>query len=499
MIQRTRSFRIPTLVLLITVLALALGELASGTGLYWIAMMAITLSCIGITYNMLGGLSRISGFLFAAMASATIVISQFAKVILFEPADRNIQAPHQTITVYALYYFCLMVGVFLFGWIRLKLPKPLEPSSLTESRSLYFVSLTVGIIASAIFWIDEFGTLEEKATLAHSFGLVFSYLILFSLVLAVDSRIRETEGRHSLGLWVIVSAVAADFFQYLNTSRQGMATPVVVYLVSCYVRGYRLKKRHYAGAVLCGIAFQFLISPFALYARPLMQNLTFRNRLAKGYELITSPPGWQTLWNAQSKTQTRATFDEYYDAPGTYVLSRFSLVRADSDLIAACSHGYHYGFKAMKMDILRNIPRFLYPDKPDRGSGYYMAGIVGVGGEAEIDSFWDYTEISDSFGAFGWWGVIVFPLLVVPALFIVYESMFDMGRPWGTVALGLGVLSVWGVPMIGILNVLIKDPAAILCLSWLAVGLSRILVSPAERAGVSGRRRLGSPRAASLN
>lgn len=479
-----RAFKIPPLALVVIVALLVVGELACGTGLYFVLMMSITMLCIGITYNMLGGLSRISGFLFAAMAGASIVISQFAKVLLFEPADHNLEAPDLTITVYAVYFFCAMVGVFVFSRVRLQLPKPLEPATASQSRLLYFVSLTVGVAASTVFWIDEFGTTAEQASLGHSLGLAFSYLILFSIVLAVDRRIRETSGRHSLDVWVIVSSIAVVCFQYLSTSRQGLVTPVVVYFVSCYVRGYRLKIRHYAGAAVCLVLFQTVISPFALYARPLMATLAFRDRIAKGYELLTSPPSQDTIRDFQLDIQTQERLDEYYDRPGTYVLSRFALIRADSDLIAACAKGFHYGFTALKIDLLRSTPRFIYRNKPDHGSGYYMAGIVGYGGEAEVESYWNFTSVSDSFGAFGWAGVVLFPLIMLPAIFIVYESMFDMARPWGTVALGLGVLHIWGTPMVGMLNVLIKDPLAILFLSWLVVGITRPLTAYGRESGL---------------
>ncbi len=203
-----------------------------------------------------------------------------------------------------------------------------------------------------------------------------------------------------------------------------------------------------------------------------MTTLTFRDRIAEGYQLVTSPPSWETIRNTQLDQQTSEQLDEYYDRPGTYVLSRLSLIRADSNLIAACASGFHYGFTAIKIDILRVTPRFIYRNKPDHGSGYYMAGIVGYAGEAEIETFWNFSSISDSFGAFSWVGVVLFPLIVLPAIFIVYESMFDMSRPWGTVALGMGLLHIWGASMVSMLLILFKDPLSLIFLSWLVVGMT---------------------------
>src|ERR1035441_1343774 len=113
-----KPYKIPLVLLFITIALLALGELANGTSLYFVAMMAGTMLCIGTTYNILGGLGTIGGIAFSVLALLTFVISQFAKVILFESAIQNLEAPQLTITVYLLFYFSVMVGSFVFGRIR---------------------------------------------------------------------------------------------------------------------------------------------------------------------------------------------------------------------------------------------------------------------------------------------------------------------------------------------------------------------------------------------
>jgi hypothetical protein len=480
-----RSFKIPPLMLLTTVLALAAGELANGTGPYFIAMMAITLLCIGVTYNMLGGLSRISGFLFAAMAAATIVISQFAKVVLVEPADKNLEAPHVTITVYAVYYLSAMLGVFLFCKVRLQLPKPLEPATSSQSRVLYWIALVVGIFANTVFWIDTWGNEETVTSTSHSITLALAPMVLFAVVLAVDERILETDGRHSISAKVIISALAVGFFQYALTSRQGLATPIVVYVIACYVRGYRFRFRHYVGLLLAVVLFFAVVSPFEVYSRGvLVEASSFRERLSKGYDLLVSPPSWQEVWNAQTNAETSEHYDQYYSHPGTYVLSRFSMIRADSDLIEVCANGYHYGFEALKTDLLMNIPRVFYRNKPNADSGGFIESLVGTGNK------WAFTSIADSFGAFGWAGVVLFPLLVLPLIFIVYDSMFDMSRPWGTVALGIGIIGIWDTRIIDFLVLLIKDPITLWFLSFVTVWVARVLAASGRSRTIVGGRSL---------
>jgi hypothetical protein len=214
-----------------------------------------------------------------------------------------------------------------------------------------------------------------------------------------------------------------------------------------------------------------------------MTGLSFRERLSEGYRLLKSPPSWADIQYVQLDAQMNSSKDEYYSAPGTYVLSRLSLIRADSDLIAACSNGFHYGFKPLKMDLLRNIPRIFYRNKPDVGSELYIEGVIGI--DKTSPGHWSYTSTSDSFAAFGWAGVVAFPFFVLPVLFGVFDSMFDIARPWGTVALGIGVLA-GGAPMAGTLMLLFKQSLYLWMLSVLTVGIARILTGSGDRR-ISGR------------
>ena len=93
------------------------------------------------------------------------------------------------------------------------------------------------------------------------------------------------------------------------------------------------------------------------------------------------------------------------------------------------------------------------------------------------------TSISDSYGAFSWIGVMVFAFLVMPAIFVVYESMFKMQTPWGTVATALLLFSLTEGSMGQKLTVsLIKDPAYVLILSWCAAWAVKLIPVTGDRA-----------------
>ena len=466
-----KPHKIPVTLLFVAVALLALGEIFTGTKPLFVSFMAGTLICIGITYNVLGGISSIGGIAFAGFAASTIVISQFAKVILAEPADKPLESPMLTIKVYFVFYLCVMIGTFVYRHLRIRLPRPLEPSTFAQADIQYKVSLVVGTVASLLYeYYEASPNPEIRTTTAHSIGLALSPLLLFSIVLGVQDRIRTSHGRHSLGIKALIPCLISVFFGFIETSRAHMILPTAVYLFTCYVSGYKFRKKHLAAVLGEFAAFVLVISPFEIYSRGPMRELDFNGRLHEGVELIRTLPAWTVVQQASLGGVESGSREEYYDRPGTFVLSRLSAIRADSNMINACAGGFHYGFTALKIDFRRNLPRFLDKNKPESDGAAYTGRVTGINGDDVENGEFVLTAISDSFGAFGWFGVVVVGLIGFPTVFIVYESMFDIHKPWGIVATGAFCFQFAEVSMDGMLSLLVRAPAAIVLLSY-AVGI----------------------------
>ena len=471
-----RPFKIPTSLLFATITLLAIGEITAGTNSFFVAVMAATLFCIGITYNLLGGISTISGIAFASFASCTIVISQFAKVLFFEAADKTLESPELTIKVYFVFYFCALIGVFVYGRLRVRLPKPLEPVTAAQANLQYGISLVVGLAASLVYESYELSLNPgERATTAHSIGLAFSTLLLLSIVLAVQARIGGTNGGHSFGMKVFIPWIASVFFGFMETSRGHIIISSVVYGFTCYLSGYKFRRKHYLAAALGVALFAYVISPFEIYSRGPMRGLEFRDRLYEGFHLALTVPNWTVVSAASSAGVQSGSREEYFERPGTFVLSRLSAIRADSNMIDACADGFHYGFTALKIDTLRNLPRFILKDKPDTDGASYTGRVTGINSDEVENGEFLITAVSDSYGAFGWLGVVVVSLLGFPTAFIIYESMFDIRRPWGIVAAGSFCFQFAQASTSGLIALAVRAPILILVLSYVVGVIVRMI------------------------
>jgi hypothetical protein len=465
-------FTLHPLVILCIVVVLLAGELASGTASYFASMAAVCILSVCLTYNTLGGLGSISGIAFTRFALSTVVISQFGKVLVFERADQNLDVPQLTITVYAVYFLSLALGVFAFSKVRLLLPKPAEPETETQSKYLYLMALVGGLLGTFTMTALDFAGGAGQVSLDHGLARALAYLLPFSLVLAVDHRIKETKGQHSCGwmaLWPTLAMIAVSF---TLAGRSPFLEPFLIIFLTCFVRNYKFRRRHYAAAVGLTVFFFGFLSPYYLYARQFQVHTTLREQISAMIQQLTlAPAEWDNIQHTVGE-QALATpgLVNYFATPGAVTLNRFALIGPDSTLINACSTGYHYGFTSLWLEFVTNVPRFIYPNKPTIGSNGFLGHLDGQESDWAETTNSTVTPISDSYGAFGFVGVAAFAFLVVPFVFIVFESVFDMRRPWGTVGAALFLFEFTEGAM-GYRISDLKEPVYIviisICMAWL--------------------------------
>jgi hypothetical protein len=472
----------PSTVLCFT-LILVVVELASGTSVQFVSMMAVAVFSACLTYNMLGGARTIAGLGFSGFALSTLIISQVGKALLFEKADQNLDVPHLTISVYAVYYASLMLGTFAFSRLRLPLQKPLEAETPRQMTMMYFVALGGGVFGfvSELAMGMRGGT--ELTSLGHGFARALSYLLPFSLVLAVDRRIRDSMGRGCFGWTALWPTLVMLLSCFLFSSRTAFVEPFLIVFLTSFLRHFKFGKRHLFAAVGVLVLFVGFVSPFCLYARA-YRSTSFREQASTMLTVLEGAPAqWATIkMNVGQGELATPGLVSYFATPGAVTVNRFALIGQDSTLINACSAGFHYGFMSLKLDLLNQIPRFLYPNKPTIGSNGYLGHLDGQESDAFETTNSTITPIADSFGAFGWTGVVLFPFFVLPAIFVTYESMFDVKRAWGTVAVVLLMFGIVAGSMgDNIWETLIKTPIYLTILSWVTAWVIRMVPTRVDR------------------
>lgn len=428
--------RLSPITILCATAIVAVGELAVGTRPEFVLAVIVIFVCSGVTFNMLDGFTSLAGILFSEFALRTIVFSQFVKVAVFERADKNLEAPYVTITLYAIFYACVTVSVFLFSRFRFPVPRPFEPVNKSHARKLYIVALIGGTIATVAWDINVLNPVEVHNT-AKTLANVFSGLLLFAVVLAVEQRIRKTSGQHSLGWDAILPILLLQASAAIGTSRAGFLAPVLVYFVCAFTLGYRFRKRHFISAAAIAMLFYFVVSPLFLYNRGETGDEYFADRVQTTLRTFAETRGRTSLTAARVYEGDNSNRLAYYDKVNNDIVARLGLVRPDSDLIGACAGGYRYGWSTVRNDLLYALPKLIYPNKPATNSYGITGHVSGLNNEWQINAYTTVTGISDAYAGFGVLGVVLFGLFVFPLFLVVCRNAFDITKPWGIVALGL--------------------------------------------------------------
>jgi hypothetical protein len=433
----TRTWTLPPLAVFAVVVFVFAGELLSGTNLYFASMASLAIVCACVTYNILRGLGSISGIAFTRFALSTLVISQVGKVLVLERADQNLDTPNVVISVYALYFFSAMLGTMVFSRLRLPLPKPAEPETPTQSRYLYFVSLIGGLVGTALGFQALFRGEAGASSLAHGISLILGYLLPFSLVLAVDHRLRTTDGRHFFGWMAFWPTMVMELERISGGEPTGICRAVCHHLPHLLSAEFQVQEE--TSCRCDGVGCRILPLRVALLSVCAQRQGKSNVGRTSHYDdpnpgtgaigvVDDQVPGWQP-------SGEQYLCSELFLEPGC----------GDSQPICFDRPGQHTDQCVRHRISLRiYLPQAgpVVPDstsslsqQADAGSAQFLGQLDGQEeGFEGATTFTTITTIADSYGSFGWLGVIVFAFFGLPAVFVVYESMFDMRKPWGTVA-----------------------------------------------------------------
>jgi hypothetical protein len=143
---------------------------------------------------------------------------------------------------------------------------------------------------------------------------------------------------------------------------------------------------------------------------------------------------------------------------------------------------HNYGLEGMKIDLNVATPSFMHKSKQFYGSANFLGHVSGIAPDANSQVQIGFSIISDAYGAFGWYGVILVPLIGFTMVFVLYNNMFpDLNSEWAVVALALLVQNFGEILLGKFFLILIRIPLQILLLSYVLGYVARFLSMKRDR------------------
>ena len=356
--------------LVLATFLLAVGQLAVGTSVSFAVAVAVTLLVALLTLRIVG-LSSIPGMLIALLMIRYLVVSQLAKTLLGQPGDSNLAAPETTIAVILVGTMSICAGaIVVASFLRGRRLLQFSPSmpQLVGFRNVTFL---IGSVCTAIAYQE--GTRDFSQLSYGGLGAIateFSGFIYLALMTDTWLALTRSNGRRSTSPSVVALCLALTVYGFLANSKQGIASPLVAYLIASYSFRRRISKQQIAmtivalifGVVVLYPANQLMrgrlnVDPSATEAAGQMftQLLQDPSSLALEWEILTTIPIEELSLNEQQL---------FYLGTADDLAGRFLLIANTDVIVNAVNENGPYGPDLITQGFLMAMPTFLLPDKP---------------------------------------------------------------------------------------------------------------------------------------
>lgn len=414
------------------ILILLVLQLCCGTQPEFAGLVAVFALLTYLAVNACGGLATLTGFCIFYLAMQNVLVSQVAKVALWQPADNGLRVPLETMEVYV----CVMTGIYLAAVVARKLGSQNRKALfLPETDPVRLMWLAVIFSALDLFQMGYIKTQNVYGNESYGAGLIgvlqaASFVAPLAIASGTAYTIVSSRGRRSIGILNAVAIAGPLILGILGASRDGMIMAISMYFVTCYAFRFHFRFIHYAVLIVGMYVAQFILFPYALYARNFIRtsdtDKNTRMAISLLMDVINDPAKYQKLQDVTTGAKQKYV---YYGVPMAS-LDRFSLIEVADGIVDATLRQGTTGMDSITGGLLLAIPHMFSPDKyvfsPGNELAHREPGLVG-----KRDHSTGITTgfACDSFSSYSWLGAVLIPFLLTLVLLPILRFIF-VDRLW---------------------------------------------------------------------
>lgn len=443
------------LVYVIGALGLYFALLLTGTGLAYASLVLLFILLTGVTIRTLGGVWNLFGLSVGVLALQHVVIATTAKVFFLQSADAPLLHPLDTMGMYCLGMAGILTAALLYKAFKFDSAQPLFRPE-TDPRRLFILSFIFTLLSILRFWLlARFGVFEGAGGGVYIGGWVgplrqFTFIPVLAVAYGTASVIISSNRRRCIGPINFFAIVAPILAGILGAMRADTANAFITFTLTCFAFGFRFRLLHYVVAVIAIYFFQFVMFPYALYARGEgeVRIGNFEERVTKAFATIGDVminPGKYKEKAEEIRPQEPYEFTRMrYFGRRLPTLDRYSMVIVNDQVIDATYLAGTTGWKTTEAGVDMILPRVLNPNKEAFGTSNWIArrakGLVN-----ETDT---YTQITlgffcDAFMSFKWVGTYLFSVAISFCYFLVFGLIFGGNMRNNVYATSLAFITTW--------------------------------------------------------
>jgi len=410
-------------------LLLLILQLATGTEPIYASLVFVFAVLTYMAIKSVGGLYTLMGCAIFYLSLQQVLISQAAKVYFRQPGDSLLIRPIETILVYNIAMAGMIAAGFVFTKLGFPKRKPLFHNECDAQRLMWLSIITI-ICATVQTVYDGLATINENGS-GNIGGLrsmihAFVFLTPLSISTTTAYTIIASQGRRSLGWFNGIAMFIPFVFGIISSVRAGMAAVVLIFYITCLAFGFRFRAVHFI-VLLCGIYIaQFILFPYAVYARAFTRSGHFEKNVNKAIDLledvVLNPGKYKEL---ETRNYDRKQTKFFYYGHPYPTLDRMSMIILTDKFVDVTDMQGNTGMDTISPAFVFAVPRIFYPEKPFFSATTLLAHrIPDMVGKDDRTTGVSNSFIADSFSSYGWVGAFVIPFIIALCYLVLYRLMF---------------------------------------------------------------------------
>jgi hypothetical protein len=401
------------------------GQELEGTNIIFALLTALYNGLWATAFNTAGGVAYPSGAFILANGLFSVVIGFAAKVLLFEPGERNMMDPIGTMLCY-----CLGMGMILGVAYLTRVLRPLKPflppmDNLRQMKQGSIACLIVGLILVAVTGLG----LNSSGSLLSALHQIAGFPEM-AIILATTYEIRRTQGKRSLNWVTAVSIGIGIVYGLVYFGKTPMLAGVTLWAITAAVQGYNFKKGQVIGVSLAFLFMVYYMVPYSQYVRHLGSSTgSLRENIPVAIEYLADLPRTRKLYMETVSESDVNDGPHLYDRNEGF-LDRLIIVAVDDDLIHYTNEGNVFGLTPTLSSIGNLVPHLLWKDKPDVNSGNDYAHELGLLPDEDHTTGIAISITADAYHQLKWLGI----LLVMPCALLFCLLICDSVAGNGTIS-----------------------------------------------------------------
>jgi hypothetical protein len=410
--------RLKTKHVLIFIALVFAGQEIEGTNIVFALLTAAYTGLWASAFNLTGGLDYPSGAFVFSNGLFSVVMGLGAKVLLFEPGERNLMAPNKTMLCYCVGMLMILLTCFVVRLLRPSRPLIGDLESLERMKHASIACLVVALIQAAVsgFSVNSSGTLLSAIRQIDG-------LETMAILLATTYEIRRSNGTRSVN-WVTRAMIAYGiFYGLVYFGKAGLLNGILAWAVACSIQGYNFKKGTLIGLAAAGFFMVYYMVPYSQYVRTLgSETRSLQENIPVAIEYLSDLNRTRSLYleiiNGSDINQGPHLYDQ-----NEGFLDRLIIIGIDDDLIHYTDQGNVFGLSPTVAEIANLVPHFIWKNKPLVNVGNTYAHELVLLQEDDETTGVAFSVTADAYHEATWLGILLIEPLVLFGCFIIFDSL----------------------------------------------------------------------------